>query len=118
MSRFTLGCAALLTALVVPFSSFAADIAKGKALFESRCATCHGISGNGDSPFAANLPPEMKPRDLVAGEFKFAKTDALMKQLIKEGGAAHGLNALMPAHSDIADADLDNVVTYVRSLKK
>lgn len=35
----------------------------GKRIYESKCATCHGLSGKGDGPFAANLTT--KPSDLT-----------------------------------------------------
>ena len=39
----------------------AADI--GKRVYEAKCATCHGLTGKGDGPYAANLTK--KPADLT-----------------------------------------------------
>jgi len=94
------------------------DTAKGKAHYEKLCASCHGSSGLGDGPIAANLPPSMKPRDFQAAEFKKVTDDASMKKLIKEGGPAFGLSPLMAAQKSLSDEDLDDVVAYIRSLKK
>ena len=47
----------------------AGDAAKGKILFETNCASCHGTSGKGDGPVGAALDP--KPRDFTVGDFKF-----------------------------------------------
>ncbi len=104
---------------LISFSAIAvADEAKGKKLYEERCVTCHGATGMGDGPVAMALPPEMKPRNLQDAAFKIATDDEKMKQVIKQGGAAFGLNALMPAQADLSDADLASVVAFVRSLKK
>jgi DMSO reductase family type II enzyme heme b subunit len=41
----------------------------GMALYQSRCAVCHGADGAGDGPAAARLYP--KPRDFTLGLFKY-----------------------------------------------
>jgi len=108
----------LCVAVVVPVSTFAADLARGKQLFAERCSTCHGAAGAGDGPVAASLPAAMKPRNLVTEEMKFAKDDAKFKELLIKGGGALGLNALMPGQTDLVEADLDSVIAFVHSLKK
>jgi mono/diheme cytochrome c family protein len=108
----------LALALAISTPAFAADIEKGKALFLARCSTCHGNTGLGDGPVAASLPAEMKPRDLSKGEFKVVKDDASMKDLITKGGAAFGLNPLMPPQAGLSDDDFANLIAFVRSLKK
>lgn len=95
-----------------------ADIAKGKKLFTDRCSSCHGALGAGDGPVAATLPPEMKPRNLQSKERKFATNDAKFMELLKKGGAAVGLNVLMPQQPDLSDADLQSIIEYVNTLKK
>jgi len=35
----------------------APDLAKGQALFQANCASCHGATGHGDGPAAASLDP-------------------------------------------------------------
>ena len=47
-----------------PVPYHAASVAKGGALYASRCATCHGQRGKGDGPGAAGLP--RPPADLTA----------------------------------------------------
>lgn len=42
-------------------------IAAGGNLYRTNCATCHGESGRGDGPVAAQLTP--RPRNFTAGEF-------------------------------------------------
>ncbi len=43
-------------------------VAKGKASYETNCATCHGPTGQGDGEAGMGLDP--KPRNLVADKFK------------------------------------------------
>ena len=99
-------------------TSFAADAAKGKALFGERCASCHGALGEGDGPIAAALPPESKPRNLKEGQFKFATDAAKFKELMEKGGAAVGLNPLMPGAPGASAADIENMYEFVKSLHK
>lgn len=117
MSRHLVLATALT--LAIPALSHAADLARGKTLFDQRCTSCHGALGAGDGPVAAALPADQKPRNLANGSpMKYATDDAKMKELLKKGGPAFGLNPLMPMQPDLSDADLDNVIAYVRSLKK
>lgn len=91
----------------------APDVTAGKAKFDMLCSPCHGAGGLGDGAAAAALNP--KPRNLTLT----IKTDDELKKTIKEGGAAVGLTATMPAWGAIlSDADIANVVAFVRSLKK
>lgn len=106
----------LITA--IPAIGNAADSEKGKALFATNCASCHGPGGAGDGPVAAALPPEMKPRNLTAGDRKFATDDAKFKELLQKGGAGVGLNPLMPPQPAFSEDDISNVIAFVRTLKK
>jgi cytochrome c553 len=108
------------TLIAASFASpaFAADAAKGQALYSQRCAMCHGDKGAGDGALAATMPEGQKPRNLAAGQNKFATDDAKLKELIKKGGAAVGLSVLMPAQADLSDEQLGDVVAFLNSLKK
>jgi cytochrome c oxidase cbb3-type subunit 2 len=70
-SLFSLGWI-LLGSNDTPEKADPATLAKGKALFDDICATCHGINGNGDGVLAANL--QTKPRNFTTGTFKFRST--------------------------------------------
>lgn len=53
------------TSYYVSPTGFAAEsIARGAALFPAHCAACHGATGHGDGPRAAQLP--VRPADLTA----------------------------------------------------
>lgn len=96
----------------------AADATAGKALFAQRCAMCHGDNGDGNGPLAATMPEGQKPRNLAAGVNKYATDDAKLTDLLKKGGMGVGLSPLMPAQSDLTDAQIADVVAFVNSLKK
>ena len=126
MSRIslTLTAAFTLAAAIAPSATQAADLAAGKEKFTMFCVTCHGETGKGDGPGAAGIQPP--PRDFSKGEFKFdpnknGKTgeDADLKAVITKGAAEFGGSPLMtPWGGAITDADIDNLVAVIRSLKK
>jgi mono/diheme cytochrome c family protein len=87
----------------------------GKAIFEGRCAVCHGAGGAGDGPVARALPD--KPSNWTAGGGKLKSLgDQQFFEVIAKGGKAFGLSVAMPAHPDLSKADIWNVVSYVRGL--
>jgi cytochrome c551/c552 len=63
------------------------------------------------------MPADQKPRNLAQGDYKYATDATKMKEIISKGGAAVGLSVLMPAQSDLSDAQLNALVGYVASLK-
>jgi len=94
-----------------------AQIKQGKQLFISLgCSACHGESGKGDGMAAAALDP--KPRNYTDAAWQAATTDEHIKQVIMDGGAAHGLDGAMPAHEGRinSDEELAAIVAYIRSL--
>ena len=112
-----------LAASVIPAAAIAGDAAAGKVIFDTNCMTCHGMTGAGDGPLAVALDP--KPRDLSGGSFKFdtdedgaAGTDTDLKNVITQGAMAFGGSALMAPWPSFSDADVANVIAYIRSLKK
>jgi mono/diheme cytochrome c family protein len=83
------------------------DAAKGKALF-SRCAICHGDSGEGKEVMAKALG--VKIPDLGSKEVQ-SLDDAALKKIIVEG------KGKMQAVK-LPDAEVEDVVAFLRSLKK
>ncbi len=89
--------------------------AKGKKLYQTRCATCHGKNGKGEGMLAKSLDP--KPRDHTNPEWQDSVTDKEIATVIKDGGPAAGLSATMPAHPGLSDSDVQALVDYIRSLR-
>lgn len=94
-----------------------ADPAAGKVKYDSLCATCHGATGMGDGAASSALNP--KPRNFMDSTTMSKKTNADLQKVIKEGGAAVGLSTTMPAWGAmLTDADIANIVAYIRQLGK
>ncbi len=113
---------AALAAITIPTIATAGDAAAGKVIFDTNCMTCHGPTGKGDGPLSAALNP--KPRDLSSGSFAFdtdkdgkTGTDADLKNVITQGAMAFGGSPLMAPWMAFADADIANVIAYIRTLK-
>ena len=119
------GVLAVLLAVGLSTAARAAgDPAKGKVIFTTNCASCHGESGKGDGPVGVALNPH--PRDFTKAEFKFdaAKdgkpgSDAALTYVIKNGAGAYGGSPLMaPWGGTLSDADIQNVIAYIRTFHK
>ncbi len=105
------------TVLVLGAALAKGDPAKGKASYDQMCASCHGAAGKGDGAAAAALNP--KPKDLSDKKYVSGLKDDYIKKIIKEGGPAVGKSPLMPPMGgSLKDADVENVMAYVRSLGK
>ena len=98
-----------------PAAAAKPDVAAGQALYVANCATCHGARGAGDGPAAAALDP--KPAHHNDGAYMNALTNEHLFKVIKEGGAAVGKSPMMaPWGGMLSDAQIWDVVAYVRSL--
>jgi copper transport protein len=92
---------------ILPDSS---SIARGKQLYETNCAMCHGVEGQGDGELAANFFPP--PVNFTAGHTT-THPDGDVYFWIKEGieGSA------MPAFGkQLSDEEVWHLVNYVRRL--
>lgn len=116
-----LGAALLLNAQVLrigfPESKFnpvpltEESIARGRAIYETACASCHGVEGRGDGPLAATLDPP--PFDLNVHVPLHADGDLF--GFIKNGipGTA------MPAQRDIlGDEQMWDLVNFLRTFEE
>jgi len=74
---------------------------EAKKAFETVCAACHGTSGKGDGPAAAQLNP--KPRDYTDAEWQKSIKDEDIAKVIVEGGAAVGKSEAMPPNPQWKD---------------
>lgn len=91
------------------------DPARGKLQYENYCLSCHGARGDGDGPAGLALTP--RPARIGERAFMREKTDDYLFQVIQQGGAAVGLSPLMaPWGSMLTDAQIRDVIAYVRTL--
>jgi len=100
-----------------PEAALSYEAQQGHAVYRHYCQTCHGESGAGDGFNAFNLDPH--PRDLSDPAFQKAKSDQDLLDAVRRGGAGVGLSPLMPpwGHT-LSPRQLDDVVLFIRSLKK
>src|ERR1700681_578251 len=87
----------------------AADATAGKAVYQKSCKSCHGPDGTPNAAVAKMMKADMK--DLKSSDVQ-AMSDEDLKKVI-----ANGKGKMKPIAS-VSGADADNVVAYVRSLKK
>lgn len=89
------------------------DINTGQSIYRKRCSICHGTAGDGKGRLAKIIktPP---PFNLS----KSILSDAGLKKIITQGGAALSRSSGMPAWgSQLSPAELDSVIEYIKSLK-
>ena len=94
--------------LTLPLAA-AGDAAKGKEFFAKKCKACHAEDGSGAPAMKKKFGEKLKP--LGSPEIQGLADAALAKQI--KAAANHKALA-----AGLADADLDNVVAFVRTLKK
>ena len=92
-----------------PLEPSAEHIAHGKAMFDTQCAQCHGVSGRGDGPVVHLL--RTKPPSLQGG-LANDMSDGYIYAIIRDG------KQYMPALGDAMSAhERWEVVLYVRALQ-
>lgn len=110
--------------LVLPILALATGVAlgadaalQGKAVFETQCAVCHGVTGDGQGPEAHRL--FTRPTDLRRGSFKFRSTptgsvptDEDLERTIRRGLPGSG----MIAQDHLGDTEVRDVIAYVKTL--
>jgi mono/diheme cytochrome c family protein len=90
-------------------AGLAADAKAGKVVYDKSCKSCHGVDGAPSATMAKMMKVEIK--DLKSAEVQ-AMSDDDLKKVITDGKGK-----MKPAKTVIG-GDADNVVAYVRSLKK
>ena len=88
-----------------------ADATAGKAIFDKTCKMCHGEGGAAPNDALAKMMQVTIPT-LADPQFQASKTDDDIKTAITKG------KGKMPAQKSVPADQVDNVVAYVRSLKK
>ncbi len=85
-------------------------VAEGEGSFAQRCASCHGLAGQGGGALAASL--STMPPEVASFAWQAERSDLQIGELVRSGipGTA------MPAARDLTDADIAGVVAYVRTL--
>lgn len=92
---------------------------KGRFLFQKQCTDCHGTTGRGDGPWAAELTD--KPRNFRTGVYKFRTTpfgklptEEDLRRTIRSGISG----TAMPFFANMADDDVTALIVYLQSLSR
>ena len=98
-----------------PVEATAASIASGEAAYQKLCSTCHGETGRGDGRLAAGTAAYgARPSNLVDAEWQHGSSDGEIFVAIRDGiGPDFSMDGF---HGALDDAELWNVVNYLRSL--
>src|SRR6188508_360542 len=102
MIKRSLATVAFAAAVLVGITSAAQTPEAGRQAFEGRCAGCHGMDGAGIGTSASIVNPALSR----------AATASALRDLIRTGIPGTG----MPAFP-IPDAELDNIVSFVETLR-
>ncbi len=105
--------AAGLVLIVVTAPSLAlagkGDPKAGKAVYDKKCAACHGKDGAGKTAIAKMLKVEL--RHLGSKEVQAKTDDELRKESVE------GFGKMKPVKG-MSDEDVANLVAYLRTLKE
>ena len=85
----------------------------GRGLFQTRCALCHGRTGEGDGKMARVIkdPPPFNLTESVM-------PDAYLTRIISDGGAALGRSPQMPPWGgELSASELQSVLLYIKTLR-
>jgi len=90
-------------------SGMAADAKAGKAVYDRACKMCHGADGTPNPAIVKMTQVQMQ--DLKGPEVQ-GMSDADLKTIITDG------KGKMKPVKTVTGADADNVVAFIRTLKK
>ena len=94
-----------------PVAVSPASIAAGKATYEKNCRFCHGTDATGNGQMA---PKDTHPSNLVDTTWDRGATDGEIFAVLRDGA---GPDFKMKGYKGrVSDADMWNVVNYLRSL--
>jgi mono/diheme cytochrome c family protein len=102
---------AVLAALAALSSgaALAADAKAGEGVYEKSCKSCHGADGTPNAAISKMMKVDM--RDLKSPEVQ-ARSDADLKKVVTDG------QGKMKPTASVTGASVDNVIAFVRTLKK
>jgi mono/diheme cytochrome c family protein len=104
MKKFT-----LLLISVSGLALAAGDAAAGKIAYDKACKSCHGADGTANPAIAKMMKVEMK--NLGANDVQAHSDDDMKKAIVD------GVGKMKPTKG-LAGKDADNMVAFVRTLKK
>ena len=98
----------LVAATSVGYAAAAADN------WDNNCARCHGADGSGTTKIGKKL----KLKDYTDAAMQANLKDDEMAKAIKEGISDNGKEKMKAFKDDLTDAEINDLVAYMRKLKK
>ncbi len=93
---------------VLVLASVAAAFAAGEDVYKTKCASCHGADGKGETA----IGKKMYLRDLASDDVQ-KQHDSELKLIIEKG------KGKMPGYKGkLTDKQLDDLIVFIRSLKQ
>jgi cytochrome c oxidase cbb3-type subunit 3 len=80
----------------------------GEKLYRKLCADCHGLDGAGNTPRGMGNPNN----DLTDGAWKYGGDAGSMESIIRQGVFGE-----MPAHDELTDEQVRQIVDHVLKLR-
>ena len=110
MKHLRLAASIAAAATLVSASALAQADKKIERTWKSKCASCHGASGKGDT----DKGKELKVVDMTTAAFQAKKDDELKKAILEgvEKEKSHSFK------SELTPEQVDGLVAYIRSFKK
>jgi len=106
-------------ALSLVASAFLATAALSRAAsaadnWDNNCAKCHGADGAGNTKIGKKLGV----KDYTSAQVQADLKDADMFKAIKEGVSVDGKDKMKSFKDDLTDAEITDLVAYIRQMKK
>jgi mono/diheme cytochrome c family protein len=99
---------------IIIASAVSAGAADAKAVYEKDCAKCHGPDGKGDTKMGKKLGAKDYTDPKVQADLK----DDVAFKAIKEGLKDKEDKTLMKPAEGLSDAEIKDLVAYMRKFKK
>ena len=102
----------LMRPLVLWAQEYPSDVARGKAVYERHCVSCHGPGGWGDGPNAHTL--RIPPANFHRFN-SYLKSDEELLRAIEHGIVYSPMHAW---RGELTDGEMQDVVAYIRLLSQ
>ena len=103
-----------LSVAIMAVSALSAGAAEAKATYEKDCAKCHGADGKGET----KMGKKMGAKDYTDAKVQDEMKDEAAFKAIKEGLKDKDGKKLMGPAEDMSDAEIKDLVAFMRKFKK